>query len=437
MKIIRQLGLLTTVILAVIVGMGMPLPILDVDASQQKLWLPLPDGEISRIAFGSCAKQWLHQSIWNAVIAAKPDLWLYLGDAIYADTDGKTAWSVSVGQLKGEWNRLAEKPEFQLVKRKIPFMATWDNHDYGTHSGGDEFHRKEASKRLFLDFFGEPIDSDRRKTPGIYDAKIFGPEGRQVQIILLDTRYFKDRYKKDPRPKSERLKAGKVGGYLPDNDPEKTLLGNRQWRWLAKQLQKPAEVRLIASSIQIIPDQKGMDEWGNFPMERKRMFDVIARAGLNNVILLSGNVHFAEISKNDAGAESLHELTSSGMTHTNLSYSKAANQFRVAGPFIEHNFGLVEIDWDAKPSPQVTLNVIGQDGKTGFSKTITLTALQGHSPKNKQKMVTCPKPRPQVCTRDYRPVCAQIQGGRVKTYSNGCTACTDTAVRGYRVGACE
>jgi len=32
--------------------------------------------------------------------------------------------------------------------------------------------------------------------------------------------------------------------------------------------------------------------------------------------------------------------------------------------------GLVEIDWETKPSPQVTLKVIGEDGKTGLSKPI-------------------------------------------------------------------
>ncbi len=111
-------------------------------------------------------------------------------------------------QLQGEWNRLADKPEFQAVRATVPFMATWDNHDYGTHDGGVAFPLKNVSQRIFLDFFGEPADSMRRSTPGVYDAKIYGPAGKRTQIILLDTRYFKDRYKKDPRPKEDRLRAG-------------------------------------------------------------------------------------------------------------------------------------------------------------------------------------------------------------------------------------
>ena len=110
-------------------------------------------------------KHWQYQPIWETVIATKPDLFLFLGDAIYADNDGKTAWSVTEQQLQGEWNRLADKPEFQAVPcPRFPIMATWDNHDYGTHNGGAEFELKEVSKRIFLNFFGEPQQSDAPAT---------------------------------------------------------------------------------------------------------------------------------------------------------------------------------------------------------------------------------------------------------------------------------
>jgi hypothetical protein len=77
------------------------------------------------------------------------------------------------------------------------------------------------------------------------------------------------------------------------------------------------------------------------------------------------------------------------------------------------------------------------NGNTGFSHPVRLGELQGSTGAGEQEMVTCPEPRPQVCTQDYRPVCAKLQDGNFKTYSNGCTACTDPAVAGYREGACE
>jgi hypothetical protein len=54
-----------------------------------------------------------------------------------------------------------------------------------------------------------------------------------------------------------------------------------------------------------------------------------------------------------------------------------------------------------------------------------------------KEKVPCMEPRPQVCTQDYRPVCAELQDGSFKTFFNGCSACSDAAVTGYRDGACE
>ncbi len=392
---------------------------------------------IERIAFGSCAKQWQHQVIWDAVLAEKPDIWLFLGDNIYGDTDGSTAWLVSKEQMIGEWNRLADKPEFQKARATLPMMATWDNHDYGSHAGGAEFPVKEGTKEAFLTFWNEPKDSPRWKHSGIYDAKIFGPEKKRVQVILLDTKYNRSPFKPDPMPKEERLKAGKVGGYVPDTDPVKTHLGEEQWAWLEQELKKPAKIRFIASSTQVIPNEKGMDEWGNFPRERQRLFELIERTKAKGVVLLSGNVHFAEISQYEKSVYPFVELTSSGMTHVNEIYGKAANIYRIAGPYTDLNFGFVEIDWDAKPSTVITLKAIGADGTTGFTHTLNLAELEAKTNNSNQAPTVCTDPRPQICTMDYRPVCGEDSNGTRKTYANGCTACSNPAVTSYTDGPCK
>jgi len=342
-------------------------------------WLPLPAGEITRIAFGSCAKHWQPQPIWKSVIDADPDLFLFLGDAIYADTDGRTAWPVMPGQLTGEWYRLADKPEIQELMAAVPVMATWDNHDYGTHSGGAEFPLKRVSRDIFLDFFDEPAGSARRLREGVYDAKIFGTEGRRVQIILLDTRYFKGPTIRDERSKEEKQSLNVVGKYAPNHDPDVTLLGKAQWVWLAEQLKQPAELRLIASSTQIIADEKGMDEWGNYPLERQRLIDLLRDTKVNGVILLSGNVHFGEVSGLEALDYPLLEVTSSGLTHINQRYAQMTNSYRVGGPVVENNFGMVGVDWNAETGPQVTISLSTEDGSRPFAYTFALEDL-GISP---------------------------------------------------------
>ncbi len=334
---------------------------------------------IHRIAFGSCAFQWNEQKIWDRVVNAKPDVFLYIGDAIYGDYDGKQVIDVSKKTLSADWSKVAAKSTFQRLQQNVPIMATWDNHDYGKNDGGAEFNLKDVSRDLFLDFFGEPKDSKRRRSPGLYDAKTFGPAGQRVQIILLDTRYFKGPYLLDKRSKKERLAlglTGTLGKYAPNQDPNVTLLGSEQWQWLESQLNKPAEIRLIVSSMQVIPDEKGMDEWGNYPLERQKLFDLLQKMGANGVILLSGNVHFAEISKVETKTYPLFEFTSSGLTHNNHKYPKAKNSYRVTGPYDRLNFGLIEIDWNKMPSPLITFKAIGINGTVAFKHKISLESLQ-------------------------------------------------------------
>jgi len=57
----------------------------------------------------------------------------------------------------------------------------------------------------------------------------------------------------------------------------------------------------------------------------------------------------------------------------------------------------------------------------------------GHS---QSDLTLCPVTRPGICTREYKPVCATLQDGSVKTYSNGCAACSDTNVVSYKTGDC-
>ena len=51
-------------------------------------------------------------------------------------------------------------------------------------------------------------------------------------------------------------------------------------------------------------------------------------------------------------------------------------------------------------------------------------------------LILCEEPRPQICTREYNPVCGILKSGSTKTDSTGCTSCSDPDVVGYKMGAC-
>jgi alkaline phosphatase D len=337
-----------------------------------------PDQITHRIAFGSCAFQWEAQPIWSVIAEREPDLFLFVGDAIYGDFDGKNPFTPTADTLRRDWGALAAKPEFREFRAQVPIMATWDNHDYGSHNGGAEFPLKEMTKTAFLDFFDEPPDSVRRKRNGIYTEQTFGEPGKRVQVILLDTRTFKGQPLRGLRTKEEKKAAGlsgSMGNYLPNADPEVRLLGPKQWQWLDRQLRKPADIRFIVSGTQIVADQKGMDEWGNYPRERQRLFDLIQSTGASGAIMLTGNVHFAELSRYDEGSYPIYDFTSSGLTHTSPKYAEAENSYRVGNAYAGKNFGLIEIDWSANPAPTVTFKIEGADGQTHFKHRLSLEVL--------------------------------------------------------------
>jgi alkaline phosphatase D len=207
-----------------------------------------------------------------------------------------------------------------------------------------------------------------------FTPKIFGPKGKRVQIILLDNRWNRGLLIPDSRSDEERTALGLSGsmGHTPNTDPTAELLGENQWVWLEQQLMLPAEVRLICSGTQIVNDTKGMQEWGNFPHERKRLFDLIGKSGAKGVVLLSGNVHYSEVCETTEGPYPLYDFTSSGMTHNSQKYAKFPNSRRVAGPYYENNFGMVSIDWNHTPSPLLSMKAIGLENNTAFEYTILL-----------------------------------------------------------------
>jgi alkaline phosphatase D len=179
-----------------------------------------------------------------------------------------------------------------------PILATWDDHDYGANDVGREYPMREESEQVFLDFFEVPEESPRRSRPGIYDAVMFGPEGKRLQVILLDTRYFRSELPRNPKEDWPTK-----GRYTPVDDVEATMLGEAQWEWLEEVLREPTDLRILASSIQVIPSEHEWEKWANFPLERERLLALLGEAGAERTLVISGDRHIGEMSRVEAGDE--------------------------------------------------------------------------------------------------------------------------------------
>ena len=178
----------------------------------------------------------------------------------------------------------------------------------------------------------------------MYSTEIYGPPGKRVQVILLDTRYFRSPIKKAPFDPKTRVSA-----CIPNTDPDATFLGADQWKWLEEQLRKPAEVRLLVSSIQVICDEHPFEKWANIPRERDKLYALINSTKAQGVIILSGDRHLAEVSLDTKSVGyPLYDATSSGFNQASKNWREPEkNAKRLAAMPYGNNFGFITIDWSA------------------------------------------------------------------------------------------
>lgn len=288
-----------------------------------------------RITFGSCYDQKQpSEQIFNSIVATSPDLFIFTGDNIYIDSDKSEKFAQDYALLAGNKG-------FSALSKQTNIMAIWDDHDYGLNDGGKEFSAKQIAKSYFVDFFDYAELQNTPKKQGIEHVRRVQLGDKTIQIIMLDTRWYRDKLLYNNLSKESRERF-ELGAYRPHSDTSKTLLGDRQWRWLEEQLQKPADLNIVVSSIQILAEFTAWETWANFPHERKRLLAMLEQYSSGKAVLLSGDVHRSETSRLAMTDWDLYELTGSGLSAD--MYPAKPNVHRIGKVITEHNFGLLDIE---------------------------------------------------------------------------------------------
>ena len=335
--------------------------------------LPPKSIPLTRIAFGSCAKELPisatleeeeeHQAIWDALLAAAPELFLWTGDAVYVDEVPSSLDSV---ERRLECQRMLlqrrlKLGNYQRFIAQVPVNGVWDDHDYGRNNAGASLQGKERSQENYLNFLAEPETSPRRRQAGIYQAFTHGPPDKRIKIYLLDTRYHMQR-------------KGKKAD----------LLGTEQWAWLEREIsESDAQLNVFVSSIQILvrQDLRGQ-QWFGWPAARRRALKLLNDTPLSGVLFVTGDKHFGTIessqddrlphkaldtmssSQDRQVPHEIFEVMSSGLTTGSIVSGNDLALVRLwygpANVVTEPNFGMIVVDWDAHPV-QVTLQI--RDGQ--------------------------------------------------------------------------
>lgn len=271
---------------------------------------------IKRIAQIGCHKQNEPAPALFRYLEAKPDLTIWVGDNVYADTKD------DINYIKSCYQVLANKPAFRKLREQSITMAGWDDHDYGLNNEGKNYALKRESQAVFREFWQNEMFIPENQE-GVYHSRIFGTGDQTAQVIILDCRYHRD-----------------------DEGPESDTLGKAQWQWLEKELQKPATLRFIVSGYQMLTDPSTpWETWQKFPKARQRLFDLIKSTEAKGVIFLTGDQHFGEVLRepNALGYDAI-EFMFSGI---NQEESHCKETYRVSPvAHAKHAHALIDIHWE-------------------------------------------------------------------------------------------
>jgi alkaline phosphatase D len=201
-----------------------------------------------RIAFGSCARVQIdpEQRIFHAVRQTEPDLFVWLGDNIYGDSERPEL-------LAEEYRRQRNVAALEPLLASVPQIATWDDHDFGLNNADRTYSARADSLRVFRNYWANPA-SGLPETPGVF----FHYEYAGVDLFVLDGRYHRD-------PNGS-----------PDG-PGKTMLGAAQLAWLDAGLRAsraPFKLLVSGSGWSMADGPQG-DTWAAFRHERDRVFNFI------------------------------------------------------------------------------------------------------------------------------------------------------------------
>ena len=308
-----------------------------------------PDGPAAfRVAFGSCCRiQYdADQPIWNAVRGLDPDLFFWLGDNIYGDSDQPAALMDLYGR-----GRVVER--LLPLLRSTPQLAIWDDHDFGYNDSDGRSPFKAASLNVFKKVWANPAYGEA-DNPGVYFKQAYGG----VDFFFLDGRYHRD-------PTNQT------------DDAAKTVLGARQKAWLKRELkasQAPFKVLVSGGGFSSAENEKGGDSWGVYLTERNEIFDFIRDQNIGGVVCISGDSHMGELNcipRSEVGGYDIYDMCSSPLAQMPANKNmRQAPEVRIRDTWTRSvNVGLMRFDLTG-PTPRLTYTLHDVQGEAVWDELV-------------------------------------------------------------------
>lgn len=286
---------------------------------------PAANAEVDLLRFGVCScSNWeagYFESYRHMAARGDLDAVVHLGDFIYEyERGGYTGESGAVrdheppheittlADYRVRMGQYATDPDLAELRAAVPFIVTWDDHESANDSSreGAENHqpgegdwqvRRAASAQAYFEWM--PTRPQSLDGGGhLYRSLRFGT---LAELSMLDLRTYRDRA---------------PSGMSEVDAPDRTMTGAAQFDWLVGGLTaSPARWKIVGTSVMITPvllppldpratealtrmaglPRDGIpyntDQWDGYPAERRRLFDALTGAGVDDVVFLTGDIH--------------------------------------------------------------------------------------------------------------------------------------------------
>ena len=261
-----------------------------------------------RFAFASC--QHYETGLYTAyehMATESLDLVVHLGDYIYEgaarDRQVRKHVGPELNSLADYRNRHAQyktDEHLQATHVAFPWIVTWDDHEFDNNCAGANSEQPDVTPEEFLKrranayrAYYEHMPLRRRCVPQGSDMTLYRrlSYGNLASFHVLDTRQYRT-----DQPCGDRTKPPCEEAF----DPQATMLGDKQERWLKEGLTGSKSVwNVLAQQVMFAPvdrvpgDEVGMsmDQWPGYEMARRRLLSFMQEAGVSNPVVITGDIH--------------------------------------------------------------------------------------------------------------------------------------------------
>lgn len=305
------------------------------------------NGQVLNVAFLSCVND-TTDPIWQEMARHDLNLLCFGGDTPYADTG-------NLLDLRNKHRHLLQRPALAALGRSVPFVGTWDDHDFGLNNanGKSAAELKENTRRAFIEYRVQ--DQYGSGDEGIYQKADRGA----MEVFLLDARWYSQT------------------GPSPISPKQSTCFGNDQWQWLLESLRNSEAPFKVLLQGQIWQDKKNRetDDMHTYYAERDALLDFIKKERIPGVVLVGGDIHVSRhlVHPLRVGYD-LHDfIISPG--HTGVIPSLNVYHQDLEWSRVEPNQFLTMTADTTKAVPELTVKFLDKDGQENLVKTISYDQL--------------------------------------------------------------